>query len=120
MKEIKALPIEFVESGIQAKLNEIYCYRVCFCAELNSDQMKDTFAVYSKDITDDGYTLISEGIKKYYPNDCDVTYLEKVTKWYNAANEMLLDLRIDLTKYFNIKNPYTVIRKRREEMKEGK
>lgn len=119
MKEIKGLPIEFVENGIEAKLNEIFYYRVCFYDELNSDLMKDTFELYSKDMSEDGYSLIREGIKKFYPNYCDVTHIEKVTKWYEAVEDMLVDLRINLTKYFNIKNPYIELRKRKEEMKEN-
>ena len=118
MKEIKSLPIEFVERGIQTKLDEILDYRVCFYNELNSDLMKDNFELYSKDMSNDGYSLISEGIKKFYPNDCDVTYIEKVTKWYNAVEEMLLDLRIELMHKFNIENPYIELRKRKEELKE--
>lgn len=120
MKEIKSLPIEFVENGIQAKLDEIFYYRLCFYDELNSDLMKDTFEVYSKDMSEDGYRLIREGIEKFYPDDCDVTYIEKVTKWYKAVEDMLLDLNIELTKKFDIKNPYIELRKRKEEMKEGK
>lgn len=118
MKEIKCLPIEFVESGIQTKLDEILDYRVYFYEELNSELMKYTFEIYSKDMSHDGYSLIKEGIEKYYPNDCDVTYIEKVTKWYNAVEEMLLDLRFELMHKFNIDNPYIELRKRKEEMKE--
>lgn len=120
MKEMKALPFEFVENAIQSKLEDIYYYRICFYYELNSDIMKDTFEDYTKDMRDDGYQLINEGIKKFYPDDCDVSYIEKVTKWYAAVDEMLLDLRIELTKHFNIKNPYIELRTRKEEMKEGK
>lgn len=118
MKEIKGLPIEFVESGIQTKLDEILDYRVCFYDELNSELMKYTFEIYSKDMSNDGYSLIKEGIEKFYPNDCDVTYIEKVTKWYNAVEEMLLDLRIELMNKFNIDNPYIELRNRKETMKE--
>ena len=117
MKEIKGLPFEFVEYGIQAKLNEILDYRVCFWEELNSDHMKDTFEIYTKDMSNDGYSIISEGIEKFYPNDCNDTYVEKVTKWYNAVEEMLLDLRIELMHIFNINNPYIELRKRKEELK---
>lgn len=120
MKEMKGLPIEFVENGIQTKLNELYYYRVCFYEELNSEFMKDTFELYTKDMRDDGYKLIAEGIANFYPNDCDVTYIEKVAQWDKAVQDMLLDLRIELTKKFDIKNPYMELRKRKEEMKEEK
>lgn len=120
MKEIKGLPIEFMENGIQAKLDEIYYYRICFYDELNSDIMKDTFELYTNDLRDDGYSLISEGIEKFYPNDCDNAYMVKVSTWYASVEEMLLDLRIELMNKFNIDNPYIELRKRKETMKEGK
>lgn len=116
MKEIKGLPFEFVESAIQSKLDDILDYRIYFYDELNSKIMQYTFEVYSKDMSNDGYSLIEECIDKFYPNDCDVTYIEKVTKWYNAVEEMLLDLRIELTHKFNIDNPYIELRKRKKEM----
>lgn len=119
MKEIKAMPIEFMENGIQAKLDEIYDYRICFYDELNSDIMKDSFELYTKDLRDDGYKLIKEGIKKFYPNDCDNAYMEKVKTWYKSVEELLLDLRFELMKKFNIANPYIELRKRKDTMKEG-
>lgn len=120
MKEIKGMPIEFMENGIQAKLDEIYDYRICFYDELNSDIMKDTFELYTKDLRDDGYELINEGIKKFYPKDCDNAYMEKVKTWYTSVEELLLDLNIELMNKFNINNPYIELHKRKETMKEGK
>lgn len=120
MKEIKTMPIEFMENGIQAKLNEIFDYRICFYDELNSDIMKDTFELYTKDMQDDGYTLIREGIEKFYPDECDYAYMEKVKTWYESVEELLLDLRIELMNVFNIANPYIELRNRKKTMKEGK
>lgn len=107
------MPIEFIETGIQAKINEIYDYRIYF-NELNSERMKDTFKVYTRDMINDGYNLISEGVEKFYPDECNTAYIEKVTKWYNAVEEMLLDLRFELSEYFNINNPYIELSKRKK------
>lgn len=114
MKEMKGMPMEFMENGIQAKINEIYDYRMCFYDELNSEGMKDTFNYYSRDLMDDGFKLISIGIKKFYPGNCDVEYMNIVHKWYDNVDMMLLDLRITLMRKYNIDNPYTSVRNYKE------
>lgn len=115
MKEMKGLPLEFMESGIQAKLDEIHDYRICFYDELHSEALEETFLLYSKDALEDGYALINEGIKEFYPNYCNNEYVEKVIKWYDSIDCMLLDLRIELMHRFNIKNPYVELRNRKED-----
>ena len=119
MKEMNGMPVEFIEGGIEKKLEEIHLYRMCFWDELHSDEMMKTFNIYTRDISDDGYTLINEGIKKFYPGHCDYEYMSQVHKWYDVVDEMLLDLRIELMQKHNIKNPYTTVRKYKENMKEG-
>lgn len=120
MKEIKGLPIEFMESGIEKKLQEIFEYRICFYNQLNSEEMKETFELYSKDLWNDGYKLINEGIAKFYPGHCNIDYMSRVHKWYDNVDLMLLDLRIELMHKFNIDNPYITLRKYKKSMKEGK
>lgn len=114
MNKIKGLPIEFMENGILTKINEIHDYRMCFCDELNSEGMKDTFNYYTKDLMNDGYKLINIGIKEFYPGHCDYEYIELVHKWYDNVDIMLLDLRLNLMHKFDIENPYTSIRKYKE------
>ena len=114
MKEMKEMPMQFMEDAINAKINEIYDYRINFWDELKSEKMKDTFELYTKDMENDGYDLIREGLEKFYPNSCNDVYVEKVINWSNAVDEMLLDLRIELQKTFNIKNAYIELRKRKE------
>ena len=114
MKEMKGMPIEFMENGIQAKINEIYDYRLCFYDELNSEGMRETFNYYSKDLMNDGYKLINIGIKDFYPGHCDYEYMEIVHKWYDNVDMMLLDLRITLMQKYDIKNPFTRVRKYKE------
>ena len=114
MKEMKEIPMKFMEDAINAKINEIYDYRINFWDELKSDSMKDTFDLYTKDMENDGFDLIREGLDKFYPNNCDDYYIEKVVNWSKAVDTMLLDLRIELQKVFNIKNAYIELRKRKE------
>lgn len=111
---MKEIPMQFMEDAINAKINEIYDYRINFWDELKSDSMKDSFDLYTKDMENDGFELIREGLDKFYPNNCDDYYIEKVVNWSNAVDEMLLDLRIELQKEFNIKNAYIELRKRKE------
>ena len=111
---MKEIPMQFMEDAINAKINEIYDYRIVFWDELKSDAMKDTFDLYTKDMENDGFDLIREGIEKFYPNNCDDNYIENVVNWANAVDAMLLDLRIELQKLFNIKNAYIEMRKRKE------
>lgn len=106
--------MQFMEDAIQAKINEIYDYRINFWDELKSDSMKDTFELYTKDMVDDGFTLLKEGLQKFYPNKCDDDYIEKVINWDTAVNTMLLDLRIKLQKDFDIKNAYIELRNRKD------
>lgn len=110
---MKKIPIQFLEDAIQAKINTIYDYRFNFWDELNSDTMKDTFELYTKDMVNSGFELITEGIQKFYPNNCDDYYIEKVINWNDAVDTMLLDLRIELQKKFNIKNAYTELTNRK-------
>lgn len=114
MKEMKKLPMQFMEDAINAKINEIYDYRINFWDELKSDAMKDTFDLYTKDMENDGFDLIREGLEKFFPNSCEEFYIEKVVNWYEAVDAMLLDLRIELLKTFNIKNAYIELRNRKE------
>lgn len=114
MKEMKEIPMQFIEDAINAKINEIFDYRIHFWDELKSDAMKDTFDLYTKDMENDGFELINKGLKKFYPNSCDDDYIEKVINWYNAVNTMLLDLRIELQKTFDIKNAYIELRNRKD------
>ena len=114
MKEMKQIPMQFMEDAINAKINEIYDYRINFWEELNSNEMKDTFDLYTKDMENDGFDLIREGLEKFYPNSCNDVYVEKVINWSTAVDNMLLDLRIELQKVFNIKNAYIELRKRKE------
>lgn len=114
MKEMKEIPMQFMEDAINAKINEIYDYRINFWDELKSDSMKDTFDLYTKDMENDGFDLIREGLDKFFPNNCDNYYIEKVVNWSKAVDTMLLDLRIELQKVFNIKNAYIELRKRKE------
>ena len=113
MKEKKGIPMQFIEDAVQAKINTIYDYRINFWDELKSDAMKDTFDLYTKDMENDGFELINEGVNKYYPNTCNDDYIEKVINWNNAVDAMLLDLRIEL-RNFNIKNAYIELRNRKE------
>lgn len=106
--------MQFMENAIQSKINEIYDYRINFWDELKSDAMKDSFDIYTRDMIDDGFRLIKEGIQKFYPNTCNDLYIEKVINWNNAVDTMLLDLRIDLQKAFDIKNAYIELRNRKE------
>lgn len=117
---MKEIPMQFMEDAIHAKINEIYDYRINFWDELKSDTMKDTFDLYTKDMENDGFDLINEGINKFYPNSCDDYYIKKVINWNNAVDSMLLDIRMELMHKFNIENPYLELRKRKETMKEGK
>ena len=112
---MKQIPMQFMEDAINAKINEIYDYRINFWDELNSDEMKDTFDLYTKDMENDGFDLIREGLVKFYPNSCNDVYVEKVINWSNAVDNMLLDLRIELQKKFNIKNAYIELRNRKKE-----
>lgn len=114
MKEMKEIPMSFMENAIQSKINEIYDYRINFWDELKSDSMKDNFDLYTEDMKNDGFDLIKEGLEKFYPNSCNDVYVEKVINWNNAVDNMLLDLRIELQKKFNIKNAYIEMRKRKE------
>ena len=114
MKEMKEIPMQFMEDAINAKINEIYNYRIVFWDELKSEAMKNTFDLYTKDMENDGYELIREGLDKFYPNSCDDVYVEKVINWSSAVDNMLLDLRIELKKIFNIENAYIELRKRKE------
>lgn len=114
MKEMKQIPMQFMEDAINAKINEIYDYRINFWDELKSDAMKDSFDLYTKDMENDGFDLIREGLEKFYPNSCNDVYVEKVINWSTAVDNMLLDLRIELQKTFNIKNAYIEMRKRKE------
>lgn len=114
MKEMKEIPMQFMEDAINAKINEIYDYRINFWDELKSDAMKDSFDLYTKDMENDGFDLIREGLEKFYPNSCNDVYVEKVINWSNAVDNMLLDLRIELQKTFNIKNAYIELRKRKD------
>ena len=114
MKEMKEMPMQFMEDAINAKINEIYDYRINFWDELNSYAMKDTFELYTKDMENDGFDLIREGLDKFYPNSCNDVYVEKVINWSSAVDKMLLDLRIELQKTFNIKNACIELRKRKE------
>lgn len=111
---MKQIPMQFMEDAINAKINEIYDYRINFWEELKSAAMKDTFDLYTKDMENDGFDLIREGIEKFYPNNCDDYYIEKVVNWSNAVDAMLLDLRIELQKTFDIQNAYIELRKRKE------
>lgn len=120
MKEMKGIPVEFIENGIQAKLNEISDYRIIFYDELHTPTMAKTFELYTKDLSDDGYDLISKGITEFYPGECSNDYVNEVIKWYHSVESMLLDIRIELMHNFNIENPYTELRHRKESMKEGK
>lgn len=119
MKEMKGMPMEFMENGIQAKIDEIYNYRLCFYDELNSEGMRETFNYYSKDLMNDGYKLINIGIKDFYPGHCDYEYMEIVHKWYDNVDMMLLDLRITLMQKYDIKNPFTSVRKYKEGEQNG-
>lgn len=112
--EFNGMPVEFMESGIEKKLEEIYLYRMCFWNELHSDEMMKTFNIYTRDMADDGYDLIGDGIKKFYPGHCDCEYISQVHKWYDAVEEMLLDLRVELMQNHNIENPYTAVRTYKE------
>lgn len=114
MKEMKQIPMQFMEDAINGKINEIDDYRINFWPELKSDAMKDSFDLYTKDMENDGFDLIREGLEKFYPNNCDDYYIEKVVNWSKAVDEMLLDLRIELDNIFNIKNAYIELRKRKE------
>lgn len=114
IKEMKEIPMQFMEDAINAKINLIYDYRINFWDELKNDAMKDTFDLYTKDMENDGFDLIREGLEKFYPNSCNDVYVEKVINWSSAVDNMLLDLRIELQKTFNIKNAYIELRKRKE------
>lgn len=110
---MKEIPMQFMEDAINAKINEIYDYRINFWDELKSDAMKDTFDLYTKDMENDGFYLIREGLEKFYPHACNDDYIEKVINWTNAVDNMLLDLRIELQKKFNIQNAYIELRNRK-------
>ena len=114
MKEMKEMPMQFMEDAISAKINEIYDYRINFWDELKSDAMKDTFDLYTKDMENDGFDLIREGLEKFFPNTCSDDYVENVINWSDAVDNMLLDLRIELQKTFNIKNAYIELLNRKE------
>lgn len=110
MKKMKGMPMDFIESGMYAKINEISNYRYCFWDILHNDVLKDTFNLYTRDLQDDGYNLLSEGIKEFYPNNCDNDYINKVNEWYYKVESCLCDLRIELMRNYNIKNPYITVR----------
>ena len=111
---MKEIPMQLMEDAINAKINEIYDYRINFWDELKSDSMKDTFDLYTKDMENDGFDLIREGLNKFYPHACNDVYIVKVINWTSAVDNMLLDLRINLQKEFKIKNAYIELRKRKE------
>lgn len=117
MKEMKGLPMEFMEEGIQAKIDEILNYRMCFYDAIHSERLEETFNLYTKDLSDDGYALMSEGIKNFYPDNCDTYYIEKVNAWCSKVEECLLDLRIELMRNYNVKNPFIEVIKYVESIK---
>ena len=118
-KEIKGLPMEFMEDGMQAKLDEIFNYRMCFYDAIHSERMEDTFNLYTKDLSDDGYALMSKGVNQFYPNNCDVDYIIEVNEWCAKVDACLMDLRIELMRDYNVKNPFMDVRKYVESMNRG-
>ena len=114
---IKGLPMEFMEVGMQAKLDEIYYYRLCFYDAIHSERMEDSFNLYTKDLSDDGYALMSSGIKKFYPSNCDSDYINDVNEWCAKVDMCLFDLRCELMRNYNIKNPFIEVSKYAESMK---
>lgn len=116
-KNKKGIAMEFMENGIQAKLDEIFNYRLCFYDIIHNERLENTFNVYTSDLSDDGYNLMSKGINKFYPDNCDNEYINEVNEWYYKVEDCLCDLRIELMRNYNIKNPFITVSEYVDKMK---